>query len=84
MEDIPQPSTVPYEVGDEVRIYLGPGDIDEDHHGVQCVVTNRYEDDLGEDTGRALDRFSYDVRRMVTDEVIAISFRHRDLVPVSD
>lgn len=84
MDDIPQPSTDPYEVGDKVRIYLGPDDPDKAHHDVQCVVTNRHEDDLDEDTGRALDRFTYDVRRMDTDEVIAISFRHRDLVPKPD
>lgn len=84
MEDIPQPTSEPYEVGEQVQVYLGPNDPDVAHHGIDCIVVERYEDDLNQDTGRELDRFYYEVRSVDTDDIISTSFRHTDLVPISD
>jgi hypothetical protein len=39
MEDVPQPATDPYLVGDEVMVYLAEDDPDgHHHHGVEGVV----------------------------------------------
>lgn len=84
MEEIPQPASEPYETGEQVQVYLGPNDTDVAHHGMNCVMVERFEDDLDKDTGRNLDRFTYDVRQVNTDDVIGVSFRHQDLVPISD
>lgn len=84
MEDIPQPATEPYESGQEVRVYLGTDDADASYHGTQCIVVDRHEDDLDEETGRPLDRFSYDVRCVKPEKVPPVTFRHSDLVPLTE
>ncbi|MCU4971140.1 hypothetical protein OB955_00105 [Halobacteria archaeon AArc-m2/3/4] len=81
MEDIPQPTSEPYEVGDKVRVYLGSDDPDNRFHNERCEVVDVFEDGLGEETGRELDRFSYRVRAINSGSVIPVQFRHSDLVP---
>ena len=54
---------------------------DSDHHGKEGTSTDVLQDNLGDETGRELDSYSY---RIETDsEEIDVWFRHRDLVPVS-
>jgi len=79
MEDVPQPSDSPYEVGDEVRIYLGENDTDGQHHGKTGTVTDVLQDDLGVETGRQLDSYSYQIE--VNGDTLDPRFRHHDLVP---
>lgn len=81
MEDIPQPSSEPYSVGDRVQIYIGADDSDSQYHGTVCEITEVLRDDLDEETGRATDAYSYVLRDIETDEEISLSFRHRDLIP---
>ncbi|WP_436932682.1 hypothetical protein [Halosimplex halobium] len=79
MEDVPQPSDSPYEVGDKVRVYLSRDDPDSRHHGETGTVVDVLTDSLSEETDRLLDSYSY---RIETDEgEIDVWFRHRDLVP---
>lgn len=82
MEDIPQPAESPYDKGDRVRVYIDPGDVDADeYHGAEAVVIDRFEDNLSEETGRELDRYTYRVRQVDNNDVLDVEFRHRDLVP---
>ncbi|MCU4800229.1 hypothetical protein OB920_07590 [Halobacteria archaeon HArc-gm2] len=84
MADIPQPSNDVYSVGDRVKIYIGADDPDSQYHGVRCEVVEVQTDDLGSETGRTTDGYSYMLREVETDEELPISFRHRDLVPVEN
>ena len=84
MEDIPQPSSEPYSVGDTVQIYVGSDDIDARCHGIVCEIVEVLEDDLSTETGRGLDGYSYLLRDINSDEKLQVSFRHHDLVPVQD
>jgi len=84
MENIPQPSDEPYEVGQRVRIYLGSDDTDSKYHGLVCEVVADDTDELGEVTGRNVDNHQYRLRRTDTREELSISFRHLDLVPESE
>lgn len=84
MEDIPQPASESYSVGDRVEIYLDASDPDSQYHGVVCEVTEVVEDDLGVETGRSIDAYSYSLREAETEDKVPISFRHNDLVPVRD
>jgi len=81
MEDIPQPQSDPYESGDRVQIYLSDVDVDATHHGTECIIVDRSYDDLGEETGRELDAYSYRLRPVDGAEPLPIEFRHFDLVP---
>ena len=81
MEDIPQPASEPYSVGERVQIYIGADDPDSRYHGVVCEVVEVLTDDLGKETGRGIDTYSYTLRDVETDEQIPVSFRQRDLVP---
>ncbi|NNC25131.1 hypothetical protein HKX41_13405, partial [Salinisphaera sp. USBA-960] len=54
MEDIPNPATESYSVGDRVEIYLGEDDLDSRFHGLVCIVVDVMEDDLSAETGREL------------------------------
>jgi hypothetical protein len=52
-----------------------------EHHRKEGTITDVLQDNLGDETGRELDSYSY---RIETDgEEIDVWFRHRDLVPVS-
>lgn len=82
MEDIPQPANDSYSVGDRVQIYIGPDDTDSRYHGVVCEVVEIQTDDLGTETGRTTDGYSYILQDIETGEELPISFRHHDLVPV--
>lgn len=84
MENIPQPSKSPYEVGDRVRIYLGSDDIDSIYHGLVCEVIGDEPDELGQLTGREVDSHHYRLRRVDTGETLSLDFRHEDLVPISE
>lgn len=84
MEDVPQPSTEPYSVGDQVQVYLGPDDPDARHHDRVCEVLDVLVDDLGTETERPLDAYSYTLRDIESEEKLPVSFRHRDIVPVDD
>jgi len=81
MEDIPQPASDSYSVGDRVQIYTGSDDPDARYHGVVCEIVDVLMDDLGTETGRATDGYSYILQDIETDEELPISFRHQDLVP---
>jgi len=83
MEDIPQPKSEPYAPGDQVQIYLSEADPDATHHGTECVVIDRFEDELPEDSGRELDAYTYRLRPVNTDTPLPVEFRHFDLVPGS-
>lgn len=77
---IPQPASEPYDPGDRVRVYLDESDPDVEHHGTECVVVERLQDDLSVKTGRELDQYSYLVETQETGEELPMSFRHSDLV----
>jgi hypothetical protein len=81
MEEIPQPSTTPYRVGDCVRVYLHESDCDAKFHRCHCKVIAVSTDDLGAETGRELDSYRYDLRDVNTQKVLPWAFRHYDLVP---
>lgn len=84
MENIPQPSDTPYEPGDVVRIYLSDDDLDSHYHGFVCEIVDDDPDDLGGMTGREIDDHHYQLRRVETDEILPLRFRHSDLVPVEE
>jgi hypothetical protein len=84
MENIPQPSDSPYEVGKRVRIYLSGEDIDSQYHGLVCKVIADDPDGLSELTGRELDSHHYRLRRCDIGDELSLSFRHEDLVPESE
>jgi ribosomal protein L21E len=83
MKDVPQPASTQYSEGDKVKIYLGPGDPDEQFHGKVCEVVECYSDDLDTETGRDTDAYSYSLRDLETEEQLPVQFRHHDLVPVN-
>jgi len=82
MKDIPQPSSEPYSVKDKVQIYLSKKDVDNQHHGKTCEITEVLKDDLNSETGRELDAYSYKLQDIETGEKLSVTFRHFDLVPV--
>jgi hypothetical protein len=81
MEEIPQPSTTPYKIGDFVQVYLHESDHDVEAHGRHCMIVSVSTDDLGTETGRELDSYRYNVRIVNTGKVLPWAFRHYDLVP---
>jgi len=83
MEEIPQPAPDPHEPGDTVQVYVSPGDPDSPHHGVEVEVIDVFADDLHRETGREMDRYFYRVRRVDSNTILDVEFRHRDLAPVS-
>ncbi|WP_122088747.1 hypothetical protein [Halalkalicoccus subterraneus] len=84
MEDIPQPASVPYVPGDEVRIYLDPADPDAHTHGTVCGVVDVLTDDLDVQTDRPTDAYSYRLKELETGEPLPLAFRHQDLVPAEN
>ncbi|QCC55954.1 hypothetical protein DV706_13235 [Natronorubrum bangense] len=84
MEDIPQPSSDSYSIGDRVRIYIGSDDSDSRYHGKVCEIVKVLKDDLDAETGRTIDAYSYILRDIESNKELPISFRHHDLVPTSD
>ena len=84
MEDIPQPASERYKVGDRVRVYLASDDPDSKHHGRVCEVIQVTTDELDSETGRNLDSALYSLRDLETGQELPLSFRHRDLVPEGD
>lgn len=83
MEDIPQPKSEPYALGDQVQIYLSEADPDATHHGTVCVVIDRFQDELPQDSGRELDAYTYRLRPVDDETPLPVEFRHFDLVPGS-
>ena len=83
MVDVPTPSETPYRTGDRVRIHLAADDFDAGYHGTVCEVVENLPDELGEVTGRELDRNHYTLRRLETGVELPLRFRHRDLVPAT-
>lgn len=79
MEDIPQPSTEPYEPGDTVRVYLGPDDTDAEYHGTTGEIVDVQKDEFT--AGRELDKHSYLIKPKGNEEALNLYFRHGDLVP---
>jgi ribosomal protein L21E len=79
MEDIPQPAGDRYEKDDRVRVYLDETDPESRHNGKTGVVIDVLQDSLGEETGREVDSYSYQIQ--VDGDTIDVWFRHRDLVP---
>jgi hypothetical protein len=84
IEDIPQPASDSYSVGDRVQIYIGSDDPDTRYHGVVCEVVDVLTDDLDTETGRTIDAYSYNVQNVESGEELPVLFRHRDLIPVED
>lgn len=84
MEDIPQPANEPYSVGDRVQAYIGPDDPDSRFHGEVCEILKVHADDLGAETGRNLDDYSYTLEKVESAEQLPIHFRHHDLVPTEN
>jgi len=78
-ESIPQPADEPYEVGDSVKIYLAPNDVDIAHHGKTGTVVEILQDNLDEKTGRELDSYSYRIK--IGNKEVSTWFRHGDLTP---
>ena len=79
----PQPASEPYKVGDKVTIYISDTDSDAEHHDTDCIVTERFTDELHMETGRHTDQYSYQLKRLSDGEELPIQFRHSDLVPQS-
>jgi len=79
MKDVPQPSPEPYPVGERVQVYLGEEDSEAELHGTVGRITSAVKDDLGAETGRELDAYSY--KLAVDGEELDVWFRHFDLVP---
>jgi hypothetical protein len=84
MENIPQPADDPYSSGDRVRVYLSKDDPDAEYHGLVCEVIDVTPDDLDKLSGRELDKHHYKIRRVDTDQVLPVHFRHSDLVPEAE
>jgi len=83
MEDVPQPAPEPYVPGDQVQIYLSATDPDAAHHETECIVVDRFQDELSEDSGRELDAYTYRLRPVDDETPLPVEFRHFDLVPGS-
>jgi hypothetical protein len=79
----PQPASEPYEVGAKVTIYISDTDVDAEHHNTDCIVTERFTDELHLETGRDTDQYSYQLKRLSNGEELPVQFRHSDLVPHS-
>ena len=60
-----------------------PGDPDSHLHDTLCRVLERAQDDLGEETGRPTDAYSYGLERITGNEELDITFRHTDIVPAT-
>jgi len=84
MENIPQPADKPYSLGERVRVYLSEDDPDAGYHGLVCEIVGDTPDDLDKSSGRDLDRHHYKLRRLNTDQVLLVHFRHSDLVPEAE
>lgn len=67
-----------------MRIYLSEDDVDAQYHGLVCEVIEDNPDDLGDATGRDIDRHHYRLRRVDTEEELPLHFWHTDLVPASE
>ena len=78
----PQPATEPYSTGDRVSVYIGEADIDAEYHNTECIVIDRFTDELDRETGRETDQYTYRLETQNTGEVLPVDFRHADLVPV--
>jgi hypothetical protein len=83
MEDVPQPALEPYVSGDRVQIYLSEADPDATYYGTECVAIDRFQDELPEDSGRALDAYTYRLRPVDDETTLPVEFRYFDLVPGS-
>ncbi len=90
MDESPQPSEEPYEVGDRVRVRLSVEDVDSPFEGTVCRVVHvftRHSGDAPEpDTEIRIetDRASYRLETAESGETLPVVLRHRDLVPVTD
>lgn len=82
MADVPQPSPEPYEPGDEVRVYVSEGDVDDQNQGRVCTVIERFEEDPTAETEDDLDRYTYRLEDTDTGEELSPKFNHPDLVSV--
>ncbi|WP_227357311.1 hypothetical protein [Haladaptatus salinisoli] len=80
IEDVPQPASDPYQLGDDVQIYVSETDPDSEYHEKEGTITDVLQDNLEDETGRELDFYSYRIK--TNGEEKYVWFRHRDLVPV--
>lgn len=81
MNDVPQPASQPYEVGDIVEIQTPEENGDARFDGYVCVVVDAHEDDFDSLTERKLDRMSYQIRPVDAEKPLPVWFRHFDIVP---
>lgn len=81
MEDIPQPPNSPYSIGETVKIHLSDDDPDAEYNDTVCEIVDVLADDFDKHTNRSTDGFLYTVQEIGSNEVISITFRHRDLIP---
>jgi len=79
LDDSPQPADEPYEVGDRVKIQFDSNSSDSHYHGMVGTVADVMQDELGGETEREVDAFSYKVE--LEDEEVESWFRHQNLVP---
>jgi hypothetical protein len=82
IEDVSQPASDPYQLGDEVPVYNSETDFDSEHHGKEGTITDVLQDTLGDETGRELDSNSHHIE--TNGGEIGVWFRHRDLDPISE
>ncbi|WP_227379927.1 hypothetical protein [Haladaptatus halobius] len=64
MKDVPQPANDPYQLDDDVQVYVSETNPDSVHHEKEGTITDVLQDTLGDETGRELDSYSY---RIETD-----------------
>lgn len=79
--EIPQPAAEPYSTGDNVTVYVANQDPDAEFHGTECIVIDRFTDELNSETGRETDQYTYRLETKATGEMLPVDFRHADLVP---
>ena len=77
----PQPASEPYSIGDSVSVYVAEEDTDAEYHDTECVVIDRFTDELDTETGRKTDGYTYRLESADTKETLPVDFRHDDLVP---
>lgn len=84
MTERPHSVRNPYNVGDQVRLYLGADDPKVQYHGTVCEIVAVLTGGLGPETGRPTDVYAYTLRNVETNEELPVTFRHRDVVPIED
>jgi hypothetical protein len=67
MKDVPQPASDPYQLGDDVQVYVSETDPDSEHHGKEGTITDVLQDNLGDKTVLA-EGLKTEIEKLVADE----------------